>query len=510
MKKILFSKNFCLFSLREILCIAMLYVSCSVYAQTTPPPYINYQKVLYDVNGANPDTPLTNQSFTTFVNINDELGNLLYREEHYASTDANGLITVKMGDGVYTSGSLTNFNQINWGIGKYYLVVDFDINGTISSTAPDQLVTVPYTFYAGNAGNGMTAVADNGNGTLTFTYANGQTYITPALSGVQGAVGPAGPPGTSGSAGPQGAPGPQGQAGINGTNGLNALIKTTIEPVGANCANGGTKIETGSDANSNGVLDLAEVNVNLTRYVCDGSGSATGFISAQGVKLGFANSSTWTCPIGVTQVQVELWGAGGGGGGRSFYWCSNTGSNSCGLPCACVNGGNKGGNGGNGGFYKQVISVIPGTVYTISIGIGGSAGSNGIKNGQKTNCIPASDGTTGHGTEGGFGNPTNFSNLFIAEGGTGGQGGLFGVNFCGACSSSLCSVPAAQDGINGSINNFTYPPSTNIGSRTYIPIGYVNGLPSNSSPGGKGASNYNDTTYLTAPAGENGYCIISY
>ena len=31
-------------------------------------------------------TLLTNQSFSTFVNINDELGNLLYRGEHYAST----------------------------------------------------------------------------------------------------------------------------------------------------------------------------------------------------------------------------------------------------------------------------------------------------------------------------------------------------------------------------------------------------------------------------------------
>jgi hypothetical protein len=159
---------------------------------------------LYDVNGANPNNPLINQSFSTFVNINDELGNLLYREEHYASTDANGLITVKMGDGLYTAGPITNFNQINWGVGKYYLVVDFNINGTISSTAPEQLVTVPYSFYAGKAGNGMTAVADNGNGTLTFTYANGATYTTPTLAGIQGPVGPVGPSGPSGASGAAG------------------------------------------------------------------------------------------------------------------------------------------------------------------------------------------------------------------------------------------------------------------------------------------------------------------
>ena len=250
MKKLLFAS------------LIMLSLAFAGFSQTIPPPYINYQAVLYDVNGTNPNSPLTNQSFSTFVNINDELGNLLYREEHYASTDANGLITIKMGDGLYTAGPITNFNQINWGVGKYYLVVDFNINGTISSTAPEQLVTVPYSFYAGNAGNGMTAVADNGNGTLTFTYANGQTYITPALSGMTGPVGPAGAQGI------QGLPGANGAAGATGQNGLNALIKTTSEAAGANCTNGGTKIETGLDANGNGVLDSGEVNISQTTFLC--------------------------------------------------------------------------------------------------------------------------------------------------------------------------------------------------------------------------------------------------
>jgi hypothetical protein len=173
--------------------------------------------VLFDVNAANPNAPLTNQSFVTFVNINDELGNLLYREEHYASTDANGLITVKMGDGLYTTGTITNFNQINWGVGKYYLVVDFSINGVTSSTAPEQLVTVPYSFYAGKAGNGLNTVSDNGNGTLTFTYSNGATYITPTLSGI---TGPQGPIGLTGPAGITGAQGIQGIAGVQGPIGL--------------------------------------------------------------------------------------------------------------------------------------------------------------------------------------------------------------------------------------------------------------------------------------------------
>ena len=177
--------------MKKLLFTTLIFLSLAFvgFSQTIPPPYINYQAVLYDVNSANPNTPLTDTSFTTFVNINDDLGNLLYREEHYASTDANGLITVKMGDGLYTAGTITNFNQINWGVGKYYLVVDFNINGTISSTAPEQLVTVPYSFYAGNAGNGMSSVIDNGDGTLTFVYADGTSYTSSPLTGLQGTSG---------------------------------------------------------------------------------------------------------------------------------------------------------------------------------------------------------------------------------------------------------------------------------------------------------------------------------
>jgi hypothetical protein len=246
------------------------------FSQTIPPPYINYQAVLYDVNGTNPNLPLTNQSFSTFVNINDELGNLLYKKEHYASTDANGQITVKIGDGVYMQGPITNFNQINWGTGKYYLIVDFDINGSMISTAPEQLVTVPYSYYAGKAGNGMTAVADNGNGTLTFTYANGQTYITPTLSSIQGPVGPAGAQGLQGPAGSPGTNGVNGTNGINGSNGQNSLVKKSAESAGVNCAAGGVKLEYGLDANANGTLDVSEINASLTKFVCNGATGATG------------------------------------------------------------------------------------------------------------------------------------------------------------------------------------------------------------------------------------------
>src|SRR3954453_22862031 len=57
------------------------------------------------------------------------------------------------------------------------------------------------------------------------------------------------------------------------------------------------------------------------------------FIQAQ-TTLNFSPSTTtWTCPVGVTSVVVEAWGAGGAGGG-------NTSSND-------------GGGGGGGGAYSK-------------------------------------------------------------------------------------------------------------------------------------------------------------
>jgi hypothetical protein len=351
-----------------LILLFLLFVLGNSYAQTIPPPYINYQAVLYDVNSTTPNAVLANQSFQTFVNIQDQLGNLLYKEEHFASTDANGLITVKMGDGIYTAGTITNFNQIDWGTGKYYLVVDFNINGTISSTAPEQLVTVPYSFYAGNAGNGIQSVTDNGNGSMTFTYLNGSTYTTPVLSGL---TGPAG---------------------------KNALIKTTTEPSGANCTNGGTKIETGLDVNSNGTLDNGEINVSQTQYVCNGVSSNinptfsndSAFYASHSMRF-VSNNEQFIVPAYVYSIQIELASAGGGGGGPGW---------GCGYGCG-------GYPAGSGAYVKTLMSVLPGDTLLFSVGNGG-AGAGGCGTG---------------GTGGSSSIMRNGQLVISATGGTGGAGG---------------------------------------------------------------------------------------
>ena len=54
----------------------------------------------------------------------------------------------------------------------------------------------------------------------------------------------------------------------NGVDGNNGLIKTTNESAGANCENGGIKIDSGVDSNGDGALDDTEITA--TAYVCNG------------------------------------------------------------------------------------------------------------------------------------------------------------------------------------------------------------------------------------------------
>lgn len=62
--------------------------------------------------------------------------------------------------------------------------------------------------------------------------------------------------------------GEEGIQGLQGNQGINSLINISDELSGNNCENGGLKIETGLDSNSDGILENDEI-LN-TRYVCNG------------------------------------------------------------------------------------------------------------------------------------------------------------------------------------------------------------------------------------------------
>jgi hypothetical protein len=241
----------------------------------------------------------------------------------YAEKSANpgnpGLSTL-----VRTEGTLRGQGGCRFGGTKVMFGLDSNRNNVLDANEVDNRLT---TFVCnGKDGKGIVNTVDNGNGTFTFNYTDGSSFTTGSLTGPQGptgltgptgatgpqgpigltgpqgatgATGPQGPIGATGLTGPQGpvgATGPQGVQGIAGTNGQNSLAKTTVEPAGANCSTGGVKLEYGLDANSNGVLDAGEINVSLTKYVCNGAVGATG---AQG-SIGLTGATGQQGPQGAT------------------------------------------------------------------------------------------------------------------------------------------------------------------------------------------------------------------
>jgi len=69
-------------------------------------------------------------------------------------------------------------------------------------------------------------------------------------------------------------------------------------------------------------------------------------------------STTWNCPIGISQITVQCWGGGGAGGGN------NTNSDG-------------GGGGGGGAFSEKLVTGLSPIAYAVTVGNGGLAVTNG-------------------------------------------------------------------------------------------------------------------------------------
>ncbi len=98
----------------------------------------------------------------------------------------------------------------------------------------------------------------------------------------------------------------------NGIDGTNTLVTVTTEPAGTNCANGGTRIDSGLDADADGVLDAAEVAA--TAYVCSGSSGSDGNNSLVVVTTEAAGSN---CTNGGLRVESGIDSDGDGTLGTS-------------------------------------------------------------------------------------------------------------------------------------------------------------------------------------------------
>jgi hypothetical protein len=172
-----------------------------------------------------------------------------------------------------------------------------------------------------------------------------------------------------------------------GTTGLTpAAASTGAVTLGGTLAvvNGGTGATTQAEAQTN---ILPSQTGNAGKFLTtDGANNVSWATPGEPVSgnATFTSSGTWTAPPNVTTVTVSMIGGGGGGGGQEA-------------------GGGGGGGGGGGQRYSTTSAVVPGTVYTVTVGTGGAWNVAGGAAGSTTtfNGINATGGAGG--TSAGFG-----------------------------------------------------------------------------------------------------------
>ena len=182
------------------ICAAFL-MTASVFAQS--PEKMSYHAVVRD--GSNNLVSSTAVGIQISILQGSASGTAVYVETQIPTSNANGLVSLEIGDGTVVSG---DFASIDWANGPYFIQTETDSKGgtNYTITGTSQLLSVPYALYAENAGNstpgpqgpagldgnGIASTVDNGDGTFTFTYDDGSTFTTSDLTGPTGPQGPAG------------------------------------------------------------------------------------------------------------------------------------------------------------------------------------------------------------------------------------------------------------------------------------------------------------------------------
>jgi hypothetical protein len=140
--------------------------------------------------------------------------------------------------------------------------------------------------------------------------------------------------------------------------------------------------------------------VSMTSTMTNTGGQILGYTSGSSAPTySTAGTYSWTCPTGITAIQVQCWGGGAGGGGGNET---------------------SGGESGGGGEYaaEPSFAVTPGNVYTIVVGGGGSGGATGV---------PGTNGGTSS-----FSNINGSGQGVVANGGVAGLYGTAGVGGSGS------------------------------------------------------------------------------
>ena len=141
-----------------------LLISTFLFAQS--PLGIPYQAVMRNADGSVMASSAVDLTF--MIHDGSAIGTVVYQESHSLTSNAQGLVSCVVGNGVVSQG---NFANINWGNGAKFLHV---MMGT-TDLGTQQMLSVPYALYSNGVGVNVSATGD----TLTI---GGNSVIVPGIS----------------------------------------------------------------------------------------------------------------------------------------------------------------------------------------------------------------------------------------------------------------------------------------------------------------------------------------
>jgi predicted aspartyl protease len=145
---------------RIITVLTGLILTTCVFAQA--PKSMSYQAVIRDAS----NVLISNQAVGTQISIlqGTTTGTAVYVETQIPTTNANGLVSLAIGNGTVVSG---DFAAIDWSNGPFFIHTETDPTGGTSYTiaGTSQLLSVPYALHA--------ATADSILGGISFTEVDG-------------------------------------------------------------------------------------------------------------------------------------------------------------------------------------------------------------------------------------------------------------------------------------------------------------------------------------------------
>jgi len=126
-----------------IITLANLLIITSIWAQS--PEKMSYQAVVRDASNDLIKGTKIGMQISILQNATD--GTAVYVETQTPTTNANGLVTIEIGNGVVVSG---DFSTIDWSADSYFIKTETDPAGGSSYTiiGTSQLLSVPYALHA--------------------------------------------------------------------------------------------------------------------------------------------------------------------------------------------------------------------------------------------------------------------------------------------------------------------------------------------------------------------------